>query len=108
MSATVFTVLCVQKSGYWFAQCLDHNIAAEGSTIEEARENWAKLFDSHLRVAEKLKIEPFTNIGEVPERYIELHREKCEVEKQVPVPLQMTVNDHKDVILTDAARAVFV
>ena len=58
MSGTVLTVLCVQKSGYWFVQCLDHNIAAEGSTLEEARENWAKLFESHLRVAEKLKQEP--------------------------------------------------
>ena len=108
MSATVFTVLCVQKSGYWFAQCLDHNIAAEGSTIEEARENWAKLLESHLRVAKKLKQEPFTNIGEVPERYKQLYREKCEVEKQEAVPLRTTVTDHKDVILTDAARAVFV
>ena len=108
MSATVFTVLCVQKSGYWFAQCLDHNIAAEGSTIEEARENWAKLLESHLRVAKKLKQEPFTNIGEVPEKYIELYREKCEVEKQEPVPLQMTVTDHKDAYITNAARAVFV
>ncbi|MDE3001325.1 MAG: hypothetical protein OXU79_19795 [Gemmatimonadota bacterium] len=72
MSATVFTVLCVQKSGYWFAQCLDHNIAAEGSTLEEARENWARLFESHLRVAKKLKQKPFTNIGEVPDKYIDL------------------------------------
>lgn len=108
MSATVFTVLCVQKSGYWFAQCLDHNIAAEGSTLEEARENWAELFESHLRVAKKLKREPFTDIGEVPEKYIELHEEKCEVEKQEPVPLRITVTDRKDVNITNATRAVFV
>ena len=108
MSATVFTVLCVQKSGYWFAQCLDHNIAAEGSTLEEARENWARLFESHLRVAEKLKQEPFTNIGDVPEEYIELYREKIEVGKQEPVPLQMPVTGHKDINITNAARAVFV
>ena len=108
MSSTVFTVLCVQESGYWFAQCLDHNIAAEGSTIEEARENWARLFESHLRVARKLKREPFTNIGEVPEKYKELYKEECEVEKQEPVPLQIAVTDHKDVNITNAARAVFV
>lgn len=108
MSGTVFTVLCVQKSGYWFVQCLDHNIAAEGSTLEEARENWAELFESHLRVAKKLRQEPFTNIGEVPEKYRALYREKCEVEKQEPGPLRTTVPDHMDVDLTNAARAVFV
>ena len=108
MSATVFTVLCVQKSGYWFAQCLDHNIAAEGSNIEEAKENWTQLFKSHLRVAKKLRQEPLTNIGEVPGKFKELYREKCDVEKQEPVPLQMTVTDHQDVNLTNTARAVFV
>lgn len=108
MSSTVFTVLCVQKSGYWFAQCLDHNIAAEGSTIEEARENWAKIFESHLRVARRLKQKPFTNIGEVPKKYKRLYKEKCEVEKQEPVPLRMTVTDHENVNITNAARAVFV
>lgn len=108
MSATVLTVLFVQQSGYWFAQCLDHNIAAEGLTVEEARENWAKLFESHLRVAEKLEQEPFTNIGEVPEKYKKLYREKCEVGKQEPVRLQLPVVGNNNLNINNAAQAVFV
>jgi hypothetical protein len=47
-------VIIVEEDGMWFAQCLDINYAAQGSSLDEVKRNFerglASTVDEHLRV----------------------------------------------------------
>ena len=82
---TYFNILVLPQTGYWIAQCLEVDIMSQGTTREEAEERWLKTFTSHLRVSQKIGVDPFKDIGEAPTEYKDAYAQKTrELEVDVP------------------------
>ena len=58
-----------EPSGIWVAQALEHNIAAQGGTVEEATVAFERTVEGYLRLDAKLGREPLSVLK--PPAYIE-------------------------------------
>jgi hypothetical protein len=64
-----FTVVFVREGEYWIAQALEYDIAAQGSTQENAKRAFEYAFMGQLQLDHKLKREPFSTLAQAPQRY---------------------------------------
>ena len=75
-----------QQSGAWVAQALEHDIAAHGSSIEEAKTAFEQTVLGYFRLDAKYRREPLASLRPAPEAFWEAW--KRVVTKQTePLPL---------------------
>lgn len=67
-------VLVMQESGYYVAQCLEYDIAAQAKTFEELKDIFVRTFVFHIIIASKRGEEPFINIGIAPKYYFDRYK----------------------------------
>ena len=65
-------VLLVREGDVWVAQCLDYDIAAQGATISDAKEAFARTFGGQVAVDLHHKVEPLQGFGPAPQEYWDL------------------------------------
>lgn len=53
----------------WVAQCLEYDLAAQGSSIREAQAAFERLFVAQLTVSLEQGVQPFEHLKPAPERY---------------------------------------
>lgn len=62
-------VLLFQQDGQWIAQCLEHDITAQGETLEEARRGWEHTLVGYLCLSEENGVKPLANVPRAPKFY---------------------------------------
>lgn len=55
-----------KNAGYWSAQCLEYDIATQARGLTSALDEVRRVLNAHVRLSEKLKIEPFANLKSAP------------------------------------------
>ena len=58
----------------WAAQCLEYDIAAQGKTIDEAKESFKRTFVGQIMVDVHFGHQPLQGIEKAPEEYWEQFR----------------------------------
>lgn len=64
-------VILFQEEGEWVAQCLEYDIAAQGSTIDEAQNGWSHTFKGYIALSEENGVEALHGVPEAPNFYKE-------------------------------------
>ena len=62
-------VLLLKDDGAWSAQCLEHNIAAQGTTTNEAISELARTIVGELALRAKKGVEGLAGIPRAPDMY---------------------------------------
>jgi hypothetical protein len=65
---TIRTIL-FREGGWWVAQCLDVDIAAQAKTEADLQYELGRLLIGHVMASEKLGAEPFANLPPAPRRF---------------------------------------
>ena len=65
-------VLLLKEETVWVAQCLEHDIAAQGSTIAEAKDAFVRAFAGQIAVALDHGEEPLATFEKAPPYYWDL------------------------------------
>ncbi len=71
ISVLPFTVrtLLIQEGDLWSIQCLEYDIAAQGRTIDEAKNAFEKTFLGQIALDIKEDREPFEGIEKAPQEF---------------------------------------
>lgn len=62
----------IQEGDLWSIQCLDFDIAAQGRTIDEAKDRFEKTFLGQIELDIKEKREPFSGVEKAPQEFWEM------------------------------------
>lgn len=62
-------LLLFQELGEWVAQCLEYDIVAQGSTIDEVQNSWTHMFLGHIALSEENKVELMHGVPISPKIY---------------------------------------
>lgn len=62
-------VLLIEEDALWSMQCLDYDIAAQGRTIDEAKDSFEKTFLGQIAVDIEENREPFKNVEKAPQEF---------------------------------------
>ena len=65
-------VLLIKEDAVWVAQCLEHDIAAQGTTIADAKDAFVRNFAAQIAVALKYGEEPLATFAPAPKYYWDL------------------------------------
>jgi hypothetical protein len=61
-----------REGGWWVAQCLDFDIAAQAKTEKDLLHELERLLVGRVMASEKLGVEPFQGLPPAPRRYWEM------------------------------------
>lgn len=75
-----------QEVGWWVAQCLEHDIAAQARTKEALLQELERLLIGYILVGRKKGRLPFEGMPPAPRRYWEMYERANPVEME-PLPL---------------------
>ena len=68
ISAIVF-----QDGGWWAAQCLEYDLAAQARTLSDLRYELQRVIATHVAASEALGQEPFENLKPAPQKYWDMY-----------------------------------
>ena len=63
------SVLIFKESGWWVAQCLEYDIAAQARTLKDVQYEFQRVFLGRIFAAQELGIDPFEGIPPAPDEY---------------------------------------
>jgi len=70
----VVRVLLIQEGSSWAAQCLEYDIAAQGNSIDDAKNAFEKTFLGQIALDVKENREPFEGIEQAPQDFWEMFK----------------------------------
>ena len=93
IASGTLTVLFVENkiSATWSAQCLEHDIAAQGKTLVEVDLEMRRMIVSHLEIGRLLGRKPFKGINKAPQIFFDLYA-KSQMKFNQPVTTTSTRN----------------
>ncbi len=68
-------VLLFKEGQTWVAQCLEHDLAAQGQTLKQAKESLNQVFITQVVLDLDAKREPFSAVQRAPQFYWDRLRE---------------------------------
>lgn len=84
-------VLVLQENGFYVAQCLNFDIAAQGKNFEELEKNFADTVMSHIVLALEFDEEPFECLKPTPEFYKNIYKKAQPIQKSLKFPKPTTL-----------------
>ena len=63
------SVLLLREGESWVAQCLDYDIAAQGRSLSEVKERFAKTFIGQILVDLHHNVVPLSGFSQAPDAY---------------------------------------
>jgi predicted RNase H-like HicB family nuclease len=73
MSKSTISVLLIQEDGgWWSAQCLEHDIAAQAKSLSDVCHELEQTIIAHIAVHEAEGITPFDCLDPAPQEYWEM------------------------------------
>ena len=98
-NVTVSVVLIEEGNGWWSAQCLEYDIAAQAKSIADVLYEMEKTLISHIAVNEAAGIDPFEEMPSAPQKYWDMfQRARIQVYWQrqpfrVPTPVRHRLDE---------------
>lgn len=77
----ILSVLFFQEHGFWVAQSLERNIAAQGRTFDAARIAFERTVHGHLLLDAKANREPLSTLQPAPQHFWEVWK-RLSVQKE--------------------------
>lgn len=77
MGGTLSVLIRKEEDGMWFAQCLEHDIAAQGANLDELRLRIGRTIAGQIAVNLQHGEEPFANIPAAPPEFWEEFNKKA-------------------------------
>jgi predicted RNase H-like HicB family nuclease len=62
-----------EDMGWWCAQCLEHDIAAQARTVSELVSELERVLSAHVEVSAALGHEPFMDLPPAPQRFFDAY-----------------------------------
>jgi hypothetical protein len=96
---TLSILLIQEDGGWWSAQCLEYDIAAQAKNLTDLLYEIDKALVAHIAVNEEAGIDPFAGLPAAPQQYWELfYNAKLNVSGtrapfRAPLPFQHRVHD---------------
>lgn len=87
---TGLKVLVFQEDKTWVAQCLEHDIAAQGSSIRHALDALGYTLLEQITLDQEDGLEPLSQIGQAPERYFSLFQKGLRLSDEIQIPSTAT------------------
>ena len=72
MSTKPLNVVILQREGFYIAQCLEYNIAAQGRTLEELQFNFTYCFLGKIMLNLNAGKQPMEGVSPAPQKYWDL------------------------------------
>lgn len=66
------SVLFIQREGFWVAQALERDLAAQGRTLDETKRAFEQTLIGQILFDKQQGREPLAHLGPAPERYREI------------------------------------
>ena len=85
-------VVIFPEGNHLVAQCLEHDIAAQGATIHELQDSFERTFVSHVVLAIENGQKPLANLKKAPVRYWKLWERAQKL--QFPLPVRLPTKLH--------------
>ncbi len=70
----IIKVLLIQKDTLWSVQCLEYDIAAQGKTIDEAKDAFEKTFLGQISLDINENRKPFEGIEKAPQEFWDMFK----------------------------------
>lgn len=98
LKVMIFPQSCA-NSTVWVAQCITHDFAAQGNSLEQAQQNFANTLQTHVLISERNNEAPFANVPPAPawfERQFESASERTvkDVPGKTPAGLRQVIFKH--------------
>lgn len=74
-SVDVSILLIQEDNGWWSAQCLEYDLAAQARSLPDVLYEFEKTLMSHIAVHEDAGIDPFEDLPEAPKEYWEMYNQ---------------------------------
>lgn len=81
------SVLLLKERETWVAQCLEHDVAAQGDTIDEALDNFGAVFAGHVVLDLREGREPLVDVPQAPVEYWTRYKQGQKLAKTLPIRL---------------------
>lgn len=92
------SVLLLKERETWVAQCLEHDVAAQGDSIDEALENFGAVFAGHVMLDVRDGREPLTLIPQAPKVYWDRFGKGERLAKTLPIRLPERLSSTEDLV----------
>lgn len=79
-------VLLLKEDDLWVAQCLEYDIAAQGPTVDAAKEAFVRAFAAQIAVALHHGEEPLATFGPAPRYYWDRFSEAQRLAEPIRIP----------------------
>lgn len=79
-------LLRAEQSGYWTAQALELDVAAQGRNLAEAKKAFVKSMVGHIVLALKMGQVPFSGLGKAPKSLWNLFEKGEELSNPIMIP----------------------
>ena len=87
--AVSINAVIFREGRHWIAQGLQHDVCAQGDTLDEVHAAFAQQLIATAAIALELGEEPFTNIDRAPDQYWEMFgRSRITMEAESPATTQ--------------------
>ena len=82
------SVLLLREGETWVAQCLEYDLAAQGKSLAEVKDAFAKTFCGQIMVDLHHAVEPLGSFAQAPKRYWYLFKnaERLADRQHLPIP----------------------
>lgn len=84
-------VVLICDQGLWVAQCLEHDIAAQGKSIKAAMRTFSKLFAGQVFLDIENGKEPLEDFTPAPVEYWEMLEEASPLKTPTPIKMPPTL-----------------
>jgi len=81
------SILLLREGDVWVAQCLEYDIAAQGKTIADAKDAFARTFSGQVAVDLHHDVEPLHGFSQAPRMYWELFKKGERLADRQPIYL---------------------
>ncbi|HET6892734.1 MAG TPA: hypothetical protein VFH31_16640 [Pyrinomonadaceae bacterium] len=84
-------VLFIREGEAWVAQCLEHDIASQGRTLQEAEATFGRTFVGQIMLDVRRGKEPLRGISPAPRMYWRKFKEGIELKVEPTIPLPKSI-----------------
>lgn len=88
--SSTIRVLIFKDGDYLVAQCLEHDVAAQGKSMKELMDSFCYSFFGHVQLAEEFGEVPLADLGEAPPVYWRMYDEAIKLaNRQLKAPCKV-------------------
>jgi len=72
-------VVVLREAGWWVAQCLEYDLAAQGKTLRDTLYEFQRMVFGHIAACHENNLQPFVWLPPAPQKYSDLFNAALEL-----------------------------